>query len=320
MQKPTGLLSVDEQVAYLADKGVGLNIVGADEARRYLQYNNNYFKLTAYRKNYQKHPGGAKAGQYVRLEFAYLVDLAEIDRLLRHEILQLSLDIEHHTKLALLRVLEGAGVDSYGIVAEYMNSLNERDRHILDSEIARNRGNVYCGDLVDKYDGRYPVWAFLELISFGKLISIYNFCGKRFDKREMISDYRALQSCRAIRNAAAHNSCILNDCRTGTAKHYQGGDFARALAMIEGISKTARKTRMSNARLQQLAVLLYMHRRMVANMAERREAAQRMDVFVRRMNLHSAYYADNPLLASTFSFLTTLIDSWMISGYNEIRH
>ncbi len=37
-------------------------------------------------------------GQYVRLEFAYLVDLAGIDRVLRDLILGMALDIEHLAK------------------------------------------------------------------------------------------------------------------------------------------------------------------------------------------------------------------------------
>lgn len=319
MNKPEQLLSAEEQVAYLKAKGVRFNIMDEAAAQEYLKTRNNYFKLTAYRKNYQKHPGGVHEGEYVRLEFAYLVDLSEIDRLLRYEILQLSLDIEHHAKLALLSMLEREQVGAHEIVAAYVESLNVQDRRILHSEIARNRGNAYCGDLVEKYEGRYPVWVFLELVSFGKLISFYKYCGERFGYKEMVREYHYLQSCRLVRNAAAHNSCILNDCRAGSAKFYQGGEFAQALIHVKGLSKTARKARMSNARMQQLAVLLYMHKRMVAQ-AERKEAAERLSRFVQRMRLHADYYADNPLLSATFAFLNALIDNWTLNEYNEARH
>lgn len=36
--------------------------------------NNNYFKLRAYRKNFEKYVGGAKNGQYINLDFAMLKD------------------------------------------------------------------------------------------------------------------------------------------------------------------------------------------------------------------------------------------------------
>lgn len=311
MTKPIHLLSPQEQVRYLKAKGVQFVEMDEAAAKTYLQYCNNYFKLTAYRKNYAKHPGGAKAGQYVGLDFAYLVDLAEIDRKLRYEVLQLSLGIEHHAKLAVLRLLEQQGIDAFGIVDDYVRQLNETDRRILEGEMARNRHNVYCGDMVQKYEGHYPVWVFLELISFGKLISFYKYCGERFQKREMVQEYRYLQSCRLARNAAAHNSCMLNDCRTGSAKYYQGGDFARALAAVPTLSKTARKARMSNARVQQLAVLLYTHRRIVTSATERQEAAVRLHELAVRIQLHTAYYKNNPLLASTLDFLCLLIEYWM---------
>ena len=320
MEKPERLLSAAEQVAYLKGKGVRFTIMDEEAAQEYLTYNNNYFNLTAYRKNYQKHPGGAKMGQYVRLEFAYLVDLSEIDRLLRYEILQLSLDVEHHARLALLRFLEQQQVEPYEIVASYMESLSVQDRHILQGEIARNRGNVYCGDLVAKYDGHYPVWVFLELISFGRLLSFYRYCGERFMSPTMRSDYRYLQNCRVVRNAAAHSSCILNDCRGGSAKYYPSGEFAHELARIKELSKSARKARMSNARLQQLTVLLFMHRYRVSSRRERYEAAQRLHALKTRMDLHADYYADNPLLASTFDFMKIVIDSWSSNDVYQIQH
>ena len=73
-------LTVEEQVAHLKDKGVQFTIMDEAAAMTYLRKNSNYFKVASYRKNYQQHPGGPKMGQYVRLEFAYLVDLAKIDR------------------------------------------------------------------------------------------------------------------------------------------------------------------------------------------------------------------------------------------------
>ncbi len=66
-------LSLDGQVEHLKQKGVLFNIMDEEAAKEYLTQNNNYFKLTAYRKNYGKHPDGENKGKYINLEFAYLV-------------------------------------------------------------------------------------------------------------------------------------------------------------------------------------------------------------------------------------------------------
>ncbi len=99
-------LSLDEQIQHLKDKGILFNIMDEESAKQYLKYNNNYYKLTSFRKNYDKHPGGKNEGKYINLEFAYLVDVSIIDMRLRYRVVEMALDIEHHTKLQLLRKID----------------------------------------------------------------------------------------------------------------------------------------------------------------------------------------------------------------------
>ncbi|WP_027422619.1 Abi family protein [Lachnobacterium bovis] len=93
------MISIDEQIELLKSKGIKFNIMSEVEAKKYLSNNNNYFKVTSYRKNYDKHPGGVQVGQYIHLEFAYLVDLAIIDMRIRYHILHMALDIEHYIRM-----------------------------------------------------------------------------------------------------------------------------------------------------------------------------------------------------------------------------
>ena len=108
----------------------------------YLTSHNNYFKLTAYRKNYAKHPDGDDKDKYIELDFAYLVDLAVIDMQLRYRIVHMALDVEHHAKLQLLRKVEETGEDGYQIVRDYIDSLGEKQKATFEGEISRNQGNI----------------------------------------------------------------------------------------------------------------------------------------------------------------------------------
>ena len=146
-------LSLDEQIEHLKDKGILFNIMDESDAKKYLEQNNNYFKLTACRKNYNKHPDGKNKGKYINLEFAYLVDMAIIDMRLRYQIVHMALDIEHHAKLQLLRKLDEYDEDGYQIVQDYINSLTERQKKIYDGEIERCRRSIYCSGIIEKYDG-----------------------------------------------------------------------------------------------------------------------------------------------------------------------
>ena len=48
------MLDVEGQVQHLKDKGITFQLVNDEEAKEYLRNNNYYFKLTSYRKNYEK--------------------------------------------------------------------------------------------------------------------------------------------------------------------------------------------------------------------------------------------------------------------------
>lgn len=305
-------LTLDEQIAHLQRKGVGFALMDAQAARVYLRRENNYFRLAAYRKNFQRHPGGANAGQYVRLEFAYLADLATIDRLLRDLVLGMALDIEHAAKMQIMCLVDDANdEDGYSIVQDFIAGLDDKERRILDGEIARNRHNTYCGDMVRKYDGRFPVWVFLEVISFGKLCSFYRFVADRFNNQTMVKTYYRLRMCQILRNAAAHGSCILNDLNGSKTQIKTDTVLNQALAQIPGMSKTFRVTKMRNERVQQLTTLLYTYQTMVERETDSRQLIQqKLCAFVKRLQENSAYYQENDLIRSTFAFLLLVIDSW----------
>lgn len=307
------ILSIDGQIEHLKSKGVRFEIIGEDEAKDYLSRHNNYFKLTAYRKNYAKHPDGENKGKYINLDFAYLVDIAVIDMQLRYRIVHMALDIEHHAKLQLLRKVEETGEDGYQIVQDYIDSLGDKQREAFDGEINRNKGNIYCGDIINKYDGAYPIWAFVEIIPFGRLVSFYEFCAARFDDKGMKDDYFRLLTCKDIRNASAHSNCILNDLRAGTANHRTNAGITSSLMNIGGMSSAFRKNRMSNARIQQIVTLFYMHKTIISSEGLKSAESAEIHKMIYRMYKNINYYKSNQMIKSTFDFLKMVVDNWFVS-------
>lgn len=303
-------LSLDGQIKHLKEKGVLFNIMNEAEAKDYLVQHNNYFKLTAYRKNYDKHPDGDKKDKYINLEFAYLVDIAVIDMQLRYRIVHMALDIEHHTKLQLLRKMDEYDEDGYQIVQDYFDSLNETQKNTCDGEINRNKGNIYCGDIVSKYDGAYPIWAFIEIIPFGRLVAFYGFCAKCFNDSDMEDNFFRLLTCKAIRNAAAHSNCILNNLRAKTAAHDTNAAVTKELMAINGMNSNFRKNRMSNARIQQVVTLLYMHKKMVGSEGIIKAESEELQKTMKRIKKNYDYYNENLMIQGTFDFIKMIVDSW----------
>lgn len=305
------MLTVSEQISHLKDKGITFNLYSEEDAAEYLTYNNNYFKLAAYRYNYDRYTTGERAGKYVNLDFAYLRDLAIIDMSLRYVCVQLSLDIEHYAKMEILRLCEAHGEDGCQIVKDFMDSLDDTQHTILKAELNRSKRSIYCRGLYDKYGvGCPPVWVFLELIPFGRMVSLYGFCADRYRDNSIKDNHFLLKSCKEIRNASAHSSCALNDLHPNTAIREPRQSVRYRLANTKGISRQTCTRKMSNARLQQIVILLYVHTLIVTSKGVNNKAAQLLNTLDTRMRKNIEYYENNTMILSSFDFLDSIIRDW----------
>lgn len=218
--------TVKELIQHMKNKGIEFNILNEIEAENHLNKHNNYFKLSAYRKNYTKYTSGRNKGKYERLEFAYLVELARLDVEIRSLLLNIALDIEHFLKVALIKAVENEMVnnkveDGYKIIQGYLNADEVTDvvdriktktirRNQFNNKFPQNIKNPYCTGLIEKYNDEIPIWAYVELCSFGDikdLIAYYSYITGWNPDVDIIT----LDRIRQIRNACAHGNCIIND-------------------------------------------------------------------------------------------------------------
>ena len=306
------LLTVPEQIAHLKSKGVTFNLCTEHEAAAYLADRTYYFKLTAYRTLFEKRVGGPRDGQYVNLDFGHLRALASLDRDLRYALLPLTLDVEHAARTKLVRfITELEGEDGYSVSADYMASLNHKERNRREGEVAMLSNDVFCGDLVAKYGkpSDMPAWVLMELFSFGSFASLYLFCANRWDDNAMRDEHYMLRQAQFVRNACAHSSNMAN----GFAG--QGSDVGTN-AMVEkalaktGLSHRVRTSKMHNPRLKQIATLLYLHSCMVPAGSGRQRAVADMSNLQRSIEGILAMLPGNDRVQSSLGFLSKLIDSW----------
>ena len=304
-------LTSDKQVEHLKLKGVTFELFSEEEAQDYLENNNNYFKLSSFRKNYNKIQCGKNVGKYENLEFEYLKDLAIIDMTLRYTVIQVALDIEHFAKLFILRKINAdENEDGYSIVEDFKNSLTETQREVFNGEVSLNRGTAYNTGMIQKYNDEMPVWVMIEIVPFGRLVSFFKFCADRFCDSQMNKMYYCLLACKEIRNAAAHSNCILNDLHVQNSTHRVGFDVMNALACIPSLSVTSRSRKMTNDRIRELVTLLYTHKMLVSSPGVHDKTSKKLRVFLERMNKHREYYSKNSLIDSSFSFIEKVIDFW----------
>jgi abortive infection bacteriophage resistance protein len=304
--------SAEELVAHMQEKGITFDIVSPEDAAKYMENNNNYFRVASYRKNYNKQldENQKPIDKYVNLDFGYLQDLAIIDMELRYTFLQLSLDIEHFAKMELLREIEVRGEDGYQIVKDYMNSLDEKQQEHLQKELKQNENSTYTSEIYNKYKSNLPVWVFLELVPFGTILYFYRFCATRFSLKNMQKYVFILLQCKNIRNACAHSDCIINDLHRNTSRYSTSYLITKNLSNIHGLNRDICANQMSNERIQGLICILFMHSKIVTSEGVHNKAAHKLHAFETRMLRHPDYYTSNSLISSTFGFLQLVIDNW----------
>ena len=312
-------LTASEQIDHLKSRGVHFSLMSENDARVYLEKNSNYFRLRAYRLGFPKVEEGTRKGEYANLDFKMLVDLSIVDMLLRYEMLPLTLDVEHFAKVKLLKRFETEGEDGYAVVSDFISSYDGTNSggtpcNSLKDEILRCKNSPYTGGLIARYvDFDFPAWAFIDVVSFGSFLYFYKFCAKRFSDREMLNEFYIFQAVKSLRNACAHNNCILNNLSAGKPIYEPRHDVMQELSGVSGIGPGQRRAKMSNDRMQQIVTTLYAHRKLVSKgVSEHR--ADSLALFVERMNKHVDYYCGNLQVLTGFEFLAKVINAWFPSG------
>ena len=313
-------LTIAQQIEHLKSKGVKFEKCSEEQASAYLQENNNYFKLRSYRTGFDKIENGPDVGNYIDLDFAGLRDMAIIDMEVRYNVLFLALDIEHSEKVKLLKYISESADDGYAVVEKYLASLQEQEKTTekkpyssLMIEISRNQSNTYCSGIVRKYQDRFPVWAFLEVITFGSFVHFLKFCFEYFDDEKFRTAFKddvyLLSSIKTVRNAAAHSNCILNQLQRGTSTHKTNYELNREISLM-GFSKSQRDRLMSSAAVQDLATIFFAHKKLVTSHGVRKHRSELMKRLAERFSYHADYYVNNPVIITSLDFLKKAIDKF----------
>lgn len=292
------MLSTDELIEHMKEKGITFKIVSESNAKEFLKQNNYYMKLAAYRTNY-----GKINDKYKNLDFAYLQDLSIIDMRLRYIIIDMCLDIEHYIKLTLLNKIETNPMeDGYEIIKKFI----AKDERIL-KKINSHKSSEYSGELIKKYYPYFPAWVFVELISFGDLTYLCDVYRKVYD--DEIMDNKFMNVIRDIRNASAHSNCIINKLNAKT----KGIPDKRIFDFIKNLNCVGKSSVKNNLRKQfiyNFMVLLYVYDNIVSSTGIKTHRYEELQHFINnRVCRNAEYYKKNNLICSQYRFLKKIIDN-----------
>lgn len=311
------MMKISDMVPYLKNKNVKFECCLEKDAEIYLKENNNYYNVTSYKNNFVKYQCGELEGKYIDLDFAYLKDLSIIDYRTRLVLFKMIIDIEHYLKIRILNTIEEIPEeDGYKIVNLYLekdfNDI-ERPKRVHES-IRKKVTNEYYQKIFSKYDldkdtkiENIPIWEFLEIITFGELINFFDF----FTKYYSLDDNKyifILREVNKLRNAVAHNSCVLCDLDKKDNLHRADTLVINYLKDC-GIGKENRNTKLSNSRIRQITYTSYMFNIIVSSEGVKNNVKHDITkLFYGRIILNSKYYNNNGLLKSIYNYFDKIIE------------
>ena len=301
-------LSVYDQVLHMKKNGIRFNLVSEDDAIHYLENNTYFFKIKAYDTLFEKYQYGEHIGEYVNLDFAYLQDLAIIDMYLRHFLLKAAVDIEHCIKVQLLRDFNNSTSDGYDIVEEFFLRYPDTKDKIL-----RKRGSSYCDGLIDKLELEgYAIWNVIELLSFGDFISLYSTFYELYPNcRTGILLTYPMKSIKNLRNAAAHNNCILDQIQKGSNSAVTKNKKVNSyVSKIRGMQKATRIKCMNRQVLQDFSTLIYVIDIVLPEGGIKDNLVCDLDWLINTRAIHHAdYYKKNNTLVMIYQYVKLLVDN-----------
>jgi abortive infection bacteriophage resistance protein len=312
--------STDLARSLYEDKGITFKYLSQEKAADYFSNQNNYMRTACYRKNYEKHTTGDNIGKYIHLDIAYLTELSTIDMHLRFLLLKMCLDVEHAMKVKILSEIEkDPDENGYHIVSEFL----AKNPSIV-ANIEGKSDSIFTGNLIEQnFELCYvfeknignirtkiakidcPIWILVEIISFGDLIQLYNFY--QAQRQRIKSDKNVMNAVKSLRNACAHNNCIINDLHSKNTKPPK--IISTYISNIKNIGKDERRNKLSCRPLFEIVCLIYVYEKIVSQKIKKHRMSELKDLINDRMTIKKDFFKDNQLLTTSYHFLKKVIDN-----------
>lgn len=295
-------LSIPQQIEHMKGKGITFSLYSEAAARHFLAEHNYYFKLKAYAHNFDRYKDPAKENRYINLDFAHLVDLSKIDADFRKIILSMCLDLEHFLKVRMLNHCTMVDEDGYTIV----NRLFEM-QPTLQEEIEGKVNTSTCSQIVTKRKNAWAIWSIVELISFGPFIELYKLFYQDNKFEDTCVDY--LYPIKMIRNAAAHNNCLLNQMRAPYSRKITPSyEIRNAINKISSYKADRVAQQLQNPTTHDFLALVLAYSKIVPESSRKKGLDAARELFNTRMLEHKEYYAKQQGLINTYHFVAEILN------------
>ncbi|WP_010053449.1 Abi family protein [Carnobacterium maltaromaticum] len=312
-------LNAKEQIEYMKNKGITFNYIDETDALKFLKHNTYYYKVTSFRKNFNKNNK-----KYINLDYGHLNDLATIDMYLRYLSMKLTLDLEHSLKTLLVSMITEYNVeDGYSIVTEFDDYCKEKflndnptfpeyKYQKLSKKIMKRSKykDGYSYDLYLKRGTNPSIWVLIELMSYGELVRFIEFyyTNKDYEKKSLEDAYILLKYTKNFRDAAAHSRpLILNVTKNN---NFSPNELVTTFAKAANIDKASRGKHFSNMKIHDFSCILILHMKYISSIEMKKDRKLEMEKLINRCKKREEIYKDCIELKEVFGIFSKIIDSY----------
>ena len=295
-------LTVPEIISYCKETlGITFNLKSEEEAAVFLAKHNYFFRLKQYADFGEK----TKSGKFTNVDFGQMVELSTVDMFLRKLILKMTLDFEHYLKVKIINdSQENPADDGYAVVESFLETHN-RVRHLIEN--LNNSSNFYNRQVFDKYKEKTSVWSIVEMLGFSDFIDFYAHYYQYFHLKCEYTPH--FDSVRRLRNAAAHNTCMISNLKPQNwFKSDIEINFELLGAKLEvgnGVISSCLKVPVLN----DFAVMLSNYVKLISSPKIKEKTLEEMqDFFNGRMILHKDYFENVNDIKNAYHFAKAVLD------------
>lgn len=298
--------NIKEQIQYLKDKGITFKHYSEQDAEYFLRNSNYFFKLKVFAKNYDKD----KNNKYFNLDFAYLRELSILDTLLRTLILELCLTCEHLLKTQInAHCSENTQENGYDIVNKFLEEDKNKPLSLKKYEEGY-KPNIYQRNLIEKYyikeentyRSKFALWNFIEVLTFAEFVRFYDFYAENNKdfKKHFINEINK------IRNATAHNFCILHDLSSTPINSLnRARQLATRIREMKIFNKNNKITYLNNPLFHDCTCLLFLIKDLCPP-SMFRAIQRKIFKFITRARKHKDYFEKNNKIKQSFQFMVNI--------------
>lgn len=216
----------------------------------------------------------------------------------------MTVDVEHFVKVQIMAECQKNEYDDgYKVVSEFLN----KNGPINDDFQKRALSKSYNSALIKSYIANMPIWVFLETISLYNLSKFYAFYMTKFPIENDVSPY--LWSVRMLRNASAHNSCILNRLLE-TGQTVNSCLFNVIKRNFPVINAKKLKQYMTNPVVHDFLAVLIAFKVVDKSKNVLKRRLVDLHHFLKRCTKHASYYRGNNAIRGIFRFVCLFVKEY----------